>query len=104
LKAFDTPYAIKHDIETIIKQNVPIVILTDSIYLFHDITGASITAVKRLMIDLCVVKQACEHSEVDTTGFVRTEYNSADVLPKVPRCAILERIISTANLLHPIEE
>jgi hypothetical protein len=36
--AFDIAYALKHDIETIIKQNVPIVILTDSLSLFDVIT------------------------------------------------------------------
>jgi hypothetical protein len=102
--AFDMAYALKHNIETIIKQNVPIVILTDSLSLFDVITKATTTADKRLMIDLCVVKQAYERSEVDTIGFVRSEYNPADVLRKITRCAILERILSTANLLHPVEQ
>jgi hypothetical protein len=77
--AFDMKYALKHDIEMIMKQNIPIVILTDSLSLFDVITKATTTAEKRLMIDLCVVKQAYECSEVDTIGFVRSEYNPADV-------------------------
>jgi hypothetical protein len=102
--AFDMAHALKHDMEMIIKQKVPIVILTDSLSLFDVITRASITAEKRLMIDLCVVKQAYERSEVGTIGFVRTEHNPADVLAKIARCAILERIIITANLHHPVEQ
>jgi hypothetical protein len=108
--AFDMAYALKHDIETIVKQNVPIVILTDSLSLFDvitkaatTITKATTTAEKRLMIDLCVVKQAHERSEVETIGFVRSKYNYADVLTKITRCSILERILSTTNLLHPVE-
>jgi hypothetical protein len=100
--AFDMAYSLKHDIETIIKQNVPIVILTDSQSLFDVISKATTTAEKRLMIDLCVVKRAYERAEVDTIGFVRSEYNPADVLTKITRCAILERILSTANLLYPV--
>jgi hypothetical protein len=102
--AFDTAHALKHDIDMIIKQNVPIVILTDSLSLFDVITKATTTAEKRLMIDLCLVQQAYECSEVDTIGFVRSEYNPADVLTKITRCAVLERILSTANLLHPVEQ
>jgi hypothetical protein len=102
--AFDMAYALKPDIETIIKQNVPIVILTDSLSLFDVITKATTTAEERLMIDLCVVKQAYERSKVETIGFVRGEYNPADVLTNITRCAILERILSTANLLHPVEQ
>jgi hypothetical protein len=102
--AFDMAHALKHDIETIIKQNVPIVILTDSLSLFDVIAKATTTAEKRLMIDLCVVKQALERSEVDTIGFVRSEYNPTDVLTKITRCAILKRMLSTANLLHPVEQ
>jgi hypothetical protein len=56
------------------------------------------------MIDLCVVKQGHECSEVDTIGFVRSEYDPPDVSTKITRCAILERILSTANLLHPVEQ
>jgi hypothetical protein len=97
--AFDMVYALKHDIEMIIKQNVPIVILSVDMN-----TKATTTTEKRLMIDLCVVKQAYECSEVDTIGFVRSEYNPADELTKITRCAILERILSTANLLRPVEQ
>jgi hypothetical protein len=35
---------------------------------------------KRLMIDLGIVKQAYEHSEVDTIWFVRTKHNPAEVV------------------------
>jgi hypothetical protein len=51
--AFDMAYALKHDMDMIIKQKVPIVILTDSQSLFEVIPRASITAEKRMMIDLC---------------------------------------------------
>jgi hypothetical protein len=102
--AFDMAYALKHDIETIMKQTVPIVILADSLSLFDVITMATTMAEKRLMIDLYVFKQSYERSEVDTIGFARSEYNPADVLTKNTRCAILENILSTANLLHPVEQ
>jgi hypothetical protein len=39
--AFDMAYALKHDIETIVKQNVPIVILTDSLSLRRDYKGSN---------------------------------------------------------------
>jgi hypothetical protein len=101
---FDMAYALKHDTERIIKQNVPIVILANNLSLFDVITKATTTAEKRLMIDLCVIKQTQERAEVDANGFVRSEYNPADVLTKITRCAILERNLSTANLLHPVEQ
>jgi hypothetical protein len=42
--AFDMEYALKHDIETIFNQNIPIEILTDILSLFDLITKAIITA------------------------------------------------------------
>jgi hypothetical protein len=42
--AFDMEYALKHDIETIFNQNIPIEILTDILSLFDLITKATITA------------------------------------------------------------
>jgi hypothetical protein len=39
--AFDMAYALKHDIQTIIKQRVPIVIITDSLSLFDVIIKSS---------------------------------------------------------------
>jgi hypothetical protein len=71
---------------------------------YNVIARVSIAAEKLLMIDLCVVKQACERSEVDIIGFVHTEHNPADLLTRIARCSILERIITTANLLHPVEK
>jgi hypothetical protein len=102
--AFDTAYALKHDIEMIMKQRIPIVILTDSLSLFDVITKASTTAEKRLMIDLSVLKQAYDRREIETIGLVRTAHNPADMLTKIKGSAILDTILSTAQLCHPVEQ
>jgi hypothetical protein len=101
--AFDTAYALKHDIEMIMKQRIPIVISTDSLSLFDVITKASTTAEKRLMIDFSVLKQADDRREIEIIGFVTTAHNPADMLTKIKGSAILDTILSTAQLCHPVE-
>lgn len=102
--AFDMAYALKHDIQRMIKQNVPIRILTDNLSLFDVITKATTTAEKRLMIDLAALKQAYNVHDVEQLGFVRTAFNPADALTKVTRCPVLEEILSSARLNHPVDQ
>jgi len=87
-----------------IRNKVPIVMLTDSLSLFDVITKATTTAEKRLMIDLEVVKCAYKEREVEKLGFIRAEHNPSDTLTKVVRSSILEEILKNAELSHPIEQ
>ena len=102
--AFDMTFAIKKDMELMMNTPIPIVMLTDSLSLFDVITKSTITTEKRLMIDIKVVKDSYQRNELQTIGFIRSESNPADALTKVKRCTILDQILNSSQLDHPIEQ
>jgi hypothetical protein len=53
---FDAAYSLKHDMQTILKRSVDILMYTDSLSLVDVVTQSFTTAEKRLMIDLVVVR------------------------------------------------
>ena len=56
------------------------------------------------MIDLTAAKEAYKRREIDTIGFIRTEHNPSDVFTKVTKCKILNEILLTSFLNHPVEQ
>jgi hypothetical protein len=102
--AFDMAFSIRHDLQNITQLQIPINILTDSLSLFDVLTKSTTTSEKRLMIDLTAAKQAYKRREIDTIGFIRTEHNPADVFTKVTKCKILNEILHTSFLNHPVEQ
>ena len=102
--AFDMAFAMKNDICKMKSLDIPIVMLADSLSLFDVITKAKITSERRVMIDVKVDKDAYQRYEIGTTGFIRSEYNSADALTKVKKSDILNKILRESVLLHPIEQ
>jgi hypothetical protein len=101
---FDVAFSVCHDLQKITGKSIPIVILTDRLSLFDGLIKATATSEKRLMIDLAAAKESYKKREIETLGFVRTEYNSADVFTKVTRCKMLEEIIRMSVLNHPVEQ
>jgi hypothetical protein len=101
--AFDFAFSIRHDLQNKTQLQIPINILIDSLYLFDVLTKASTTSEKRLMIDLTAAKEAYKRREIDTIGFIRTKYYPADVFTKVTKCKILNEILLTSFLNHPVE-
>jgi hypothetical protein len=61
---FDAAYSLKHDLQTVQKRSVDILMYTDSLSLFDVITKSSTTAEKRLMIDVVVVREAYDRMEI----------------------------------------
>ena len=56
--AFDMAFTLRHDLEHMIQQSIPIIMITDSLLLFNIITKATTTTEKRLMIDLRTVYES----------------------------------------------
>ena len=56
------------------------------------------------MIDLSSVKEAYKNGEANDIVFIRSEYNPADALTKIMKSNILENILKTARIDHPIEQ
>jgi hypothetical protein len=96
---FDAAYSLKPDLQTILKRSVDILMSTDSLSVFFVITKSSTTAMKRLMINLAVVREAYDRMEIAQLAFPRTNWNSADALTKVSRNTYLETTLTTEQLI-----
>jgi hypothetical protein len=101
---FDAAYSLKHDLQTILKRSVDILMYTDSLSLFDVITKSSTTAEKRLMIDFMVVREAYDRMEIAQLVFLRTNWNPADALTKLSRNTYLETILTTGTIDHPVAQ
>jgi hypothetical protein len=84
--AFDFAFTLKHDLQVMLRQAVPLAILTDSKCLFDVITKASSISERRLMIDITEVRNSYNAQEPSDIGFVRTKYNPADAFTKLGFC------------------
>jgi hypothetical protein len=87
-----------------LRQKVPLTILTDSKSLFDVIIKSSTTSKRRLMIDITAVRNAYNDQELSDVGFVRTKYNPADSFTKIGHCEALETIVKTGVCDLPIEQ
>ena len=95
--AFDHAFTLKYDLESLLKQRIPLSLFTDSRSLFDVIKKSSSTSEKRLMIDITSVRKAYENQEISDVGFVRSNHNPADALTKTSKCKALDTIIHTGK-------
>jgi len=102
--AFDAAFIIRHDLERLYLQHLPLVMLTDSKQIFDVITRASHTAEKRLMIDVAVAREAYNRYEISSVGLVKTEHNIANGLNKPGRCPALDTILRTGKDNNPVQQ
>jgi hypothetical protein len=100
----DMTIMLRHDIERMISQDVPIHAYTDSLSLFDVISRSTTTSEKRLMIDITAAKEAYREGTIDTIGFIRTNFNPADAFTKIVRCHSLEDMLLRGKIEHPIEQ
>ena len=56
--AFENAFIIKHDLQRILGQKIPLLHLIDSKILFDAITGQKYTTEKRLMVDIVSIREA----------------------------------------------
>jgi hypothetical protein len=101
---FDAAYSLKHDLQTVLKRSVDMLMFTDSLSLFDVIKKLSTTAEKRLMIDLLVLRKAYDRMEIARLAFIRTNWNPADALTKVSRNTYFETILTTGTIDHPVAQ
>ncbi len=97
--AFDQVYMIKHDLEWIFKQTIPLTTLTDSKQMFDVITRGSRTTEKRLMIDVAAAREAYNRHEIFN---VAGEDNLADGLTKPSFCHALNHVLRTGFDKTPV--
>ncbi len=102
--AFDYAYMLKHDLESLLHQTVPMQMPTDCKSLFDVIVKAGRTADRRLMIDIAACRQAYERHEIADIGYINSNYNLTDCKTKVMKPTQLMNVMTTAHLDHLIEQ
>ena len=102
--AFDYAYTMRHDLQSLLGQDIPIQMFTDSKSLFDVITKCSHTTEKRLMIDISTVRKAYENFEISDVGFLGSENNPADAFTKIGSFPSLQKLLNTGMADFPIEQ
>jgi hypothetical protein len=54
------------------------------------------------MIDIAVSREAYNRQDLSDIGLVRSEFNPADAFTKAGNCQILDAILRTGRLDHPV--
>ena len=103
-EGFDCAYAIKHTLERIYGQRIPITMLTDSKQMFDVITKASQTTEKRLLIDIAAAREAYNRHEISNVGLVLSGDNVADGLTKVGTFVSLNKVMETGFDRSPVQQ
>lgn len=102
--AFEFPYRMRHDLENLLGQRIPLQMFTDSKSLFDVIKKNSTTAERRLMTDIKDVREAYEQQRISNVGFVCSENNLTDAFTKEKPCDALNRILSNGFIDLHVEE
>ena len=94
---FDFAFMLRHDLQEIMGQTIPMSMFTDSESLFKVIVKSTTTTGKRLMIDIQAAREAYDQSEISDVGWIVSEDNPADGLSKPKRCELLESILDSGR-------
>ena len=103
-EGFDYAYAIKHTLEKVYGQNIPITLLTDSKQMFDVITKASQTAEKRLLIDITAAREAYNRHDISNVGLVLSGDNVADGLTEIGSFSSLNKVMETGYDRSPVQQ
>jgi Reverse transcriptase (RNA-dependent DNA polymerase) len=101
--AFDEAFVLRHDLELMLGQKVPLKMYTDSKSLFDVVTRATYTAERRLMIDVEATRQAYIRRDIDDIGLLASEHNVADGLTKDMVQTQLKMAMN-GTLKHPVKQ
>lgn len=96
--SFDAAYATRHDMQTMLQQNIPLSVVTDSESLFKVIVQSSSTTEMRLMIDLQAAREAHQEHKIDDMGWIKSSGNLADGLTKINKPDLIQQTTRTGIL------
>lgn len=75
---FDAAHVIRTELQTLLKQDVPLAMLTDSNQCFEAIANSTSTKERRVQLNLSAIKEGYEKTVILNLHFIRSEYNLAD--------------------------
>lgn len=96
---FDVSSTIRLTISDFLGHVVALRVLTASRSLFHCLTKTSCTAVKCLLVDSSMLRQAYERREITNVFWIPTAQNQADGFIRAKPCKAPKTILDT-NLVH----
>ena len=102
--ALDICMALKHDLEEMLRQPLPLMLFTDIKSLFDVITKNTVTTETRLMVAVRALRESYERMEIGNVGWIRSEWNPADALTKVRENQVLNKLLDKGVISHPTEQ
>lgn len=101
--AFDAAFLLRHDLQQILRCEIPLLLLTDSQIVFETLVSKRTTAERRLMIDLAALREAYDRRDVANIGLIASADNVADGLTKTAANSSLWSTLNAAKLSHPVQ-
>ena len=101
-EGFEYVISIRHTLGKINKQNIPIIILTDSKKMLDVITKAFHNSEKRLMIDIDASKDAYKEYEISKVFLVLSDHNMTDESTNLGQSKALREVMETGNDQNPV--
>jgi hypothetical protein len=99
---FDSAFTIREELRKLMGRHTPLLMFTDSAGVFDAITRHRRTTEGRLMIDIYAAREAYRNREIDNIALIRTQYNVADAMKKVPGSSALLNALRTHRIDHPV--
>jgi hypothetical protein len=96
---FDRASMVQHQMHELLGIEIPLVLLTDSLQIFHAVTRLSALSEKRLQIDAAVIREAYESKKLTTIAHVAGDDNIADCLTKQADSSSLKDVLRN-GMLH----
>jgi hypothetical protein len=97
-EAFDSSFVLKSDLEDMLNMRIPIRMYTDSQSLFDVISKGSMTAERRLQIDIALAREGFDRKWISNIALIASQDNLADALTKPRASARLLEVLKTAKL------
>jgi len=92
------------DLEMMLGTDIPVLMFTDSKCIFDTITKLSSVAEKRLLIDITSIREDYSTGVVSNVAHVSSQFNLADPLTKDVNSPLLDQLMETGKLIHPINQ
>jgi hypothetical protein len=101
---FDSAFLLRHDLERVLGQTIPMVMFTDSKALFDILTRNKSSTERRLMVDVAAAREAYHDFVISNVGLIKSEHNPADGLTKVGCNDALLSLLRTHRITHPVQQ
>jgi hypothetical protein len=100
----DNAFLLRHELESMLGQPVPLIMFTDSKALFNVLIRNKVTMERRLKVDVAAARQAYHSMIISNIGLIKSCYNPADGLTKVGFNSALANLLRPHSIDHRVEQ